>query len=64
MRHLHDTAEQASASEALQAVVAGLTPLKVQTAILAQRRAETASQHGFERNAITRLALRWGILEA
>ena len=60
--NIHDNKESASQSEARQAILSGLTPLQVQTAILTQRRAETASEHGFERNAITRLALRWGIL--
>lgn len=58
-----NTREQATPSEALQAILSGLSPLQVQTAILIHSQAKTARQYGFDRYAIARLALRWGILE-
>lgn len=60
----HDNREQATPSEAREAILSGLTPAKVQLAVLTATRAETAYEHGFERNTIARLALRWGILES
>jgi len=62
MRHGHDIKDEATDAEAMEAIEAGLTPMKVQMAVLSQTRAETASEYGFERNTITRLALRWPIL--
>ena len=62
--NIHDNKESASQSEARQAILSGLTPARVQLAVISGNRAATASEHGFERNAITRLALRWGILES
>lgn len=64
MERTHDNKEMSTRSEALQAIKSGLTPAKVQLAILSGNRAATANECGFERNAITRLALRWGILES
>lgn len=62
MTRKHDAQEAASDAEALQAIKAGLTALRVSEAILTSRQAQIAGAHGFERNAIARLALRWGIL--
>lgn len=62
MTTYHDNKHPASESEAMQAILSGLTPARVQLAVLTATRAETAGEHGFERNAIARLALRWGIL--
>ena len=63
MKTFHDNQEPAGAPEARQAILSGLTPAKAQLAILTSSRADIAAEHGFERNAIARLALRWGILE-
>lgn len=63
MERTHDNKEEATDGETMQALKAGLTPARVQLAILSGNRAATANEHGFERNAIARLAIRWGILE-
>lgn len=62
MRHGHDIKDEATDAEAMEAIEAGLTPMKVQMAVFSQTRAETASEYGFQRSTITRLALRWPIL--
>lgn len=61
MKNKFDINEPATDSEAAQAIKSGLTPAQVRLAILTGSRADTAKRYGFERNAIARLALRWGI---
>lgn len=58
----HDNKEAATPSEAREAIVAGLTPMKVQLAVASSKRATMARKYGFERNVLMRLALRWGIV--